>query len=36
MPQSKKRMSTRLKIDVLVLGMSLAMIGTGIAIGIFP
>ena len=32
----RKRISTRLTLDVLMLVMSLAIMGTGIAIGIFP
>jgi hypothetical protein len=32
----RKRISNRLTLDVLMLVMSLAIMGTGIAIGIFP
>jgi hypothetical protein len=32
----RKRISNRLTMDVLMLVMSLAIMGTGIAIGIFP
>ena len=34
MPQSTKRISTRMNIDVMVLVMSLAMLGIGVAIGV--
>jgi hypothetical protein len=36
MPRLAKRIPTRVMIDVLVLVISLAMIGIGIAIGFFP
>ena len=36
MPQLAKRIPTRLMIDVLLLVISLAMIGIGIAIGFYP